>query len=83
MKGAIDRADDIGKLAQSVGTTAEELSRLQHAANLSDVSLDGLGGGLRKLSQNIVAATANATGPAADAFAALGLTMVYGLQTGP
>lgn len=75
VKSAVDRADDLGKMAQSAGVSVEALSRLEYAAKLSDVSLEGLGTGLRKLSQNMVAATTSATGPAAVAFAALGISV--------
>lgn len=75
IKGAADRADNFGKLAQKVGATVEGLSRLEHAAALSDVSLDELGTGLRKLSENMVAARSKGT-PAATAFQALGVSVV-------
>lgn len=73
MDSAIDRFDAMGKAAQKVGVTVEALSRLNYAAQLSDVSLDQLTGGLIKLSANM-AKVAAGQGPAA-AFAALGISV--------
>jgi uncharacterized phage infection (PIP) family protein YhgE len=72
---AVDRADDIGKMAQRVGLGTEALSRLEYAAKLSDVSLDQLGTGLKQLSKNMAAA-ATGNGTAAAAFNALGVSVV-------
>lgn len=49
IKSAIDRADELSKAAQKIGVTTESLSRLAYAADLSDVSLEQLQGGLGKL----------------------------------
>lgn len=51
VKSAIDRADELGKAAQKIGVTTESLSRLAYAADLSDVSLEQLQGGLAKLTK--------------------------------
>lgn len=75
IKGAIDNADELGKSAQKVGVTVEELSRLKYAAELSDVSLDGLSGGLKKLGVNLADVAGGGTGKAAEAFAALGISV--------
>ncbi|WP_230681798.1 hypothetical protein, partial [Streptococcus pneumoniae] len=53
--------------------TVEALSRLEYAAKLSDVSLEGLTGGLQKLSKGMADA-AGGKGPAA-AFKALGIAV--------
>lgn len=73
VKGAIDHADALGKAAQKAGVTVEALSRLEYAAKLSDVSLEGLTGGLQKLSKGMADA-AGGKGPAA-AFKALGIAV--------
>jgi hypothetical protein len=54
-KAAIDFSDNIGKMAQKVGMTTEELSKLTYAAKLSDVSLSELQVGVQQLSKNMEA----------------------------
>jgi hypothetical protein len=73
VKGSIDHADALSKTAQKAGVATEALSRLEFAAKLSDLSLDQLAGGLQKLSRNMVDVATGSTGPAAAAFAALGI----------
>lgn len=73
-KASIDAADELGKMSQKVGVGVEALSGLKYAAELSDVSLEALGGSLKKLSVN-AADTAKGTGEARDAFAALGINV--------
>lgn len=51
-KAAIDSADRIYQLSLRTGETAENLSRLDYAAMLSDLSLEGLTNGLKFLSRN-------------------------------
>lgn len=75
IKDAVDTFDDMGKAAQKVGVTVEALSRLNYAASLADVSFEGLQTGLGKLSQNLAAVAMGGTGPAATAFAALGISV--------
>ncbi len=65
-KAAINYADNIGKMAQKIGMTTEELSKLNYAAKLSDVSLGELQMGLQQLSKNMEAG--------ADGLAALGIS---------
>jgi hypothetical protein len=67
-------ADEMGKMAQKVGISVEELSSLKVAADLSDVSMEALSAGLGKLSKNIVAA-AQGTGEARQQFDALGISV--------
>lgn len=75
VRHAANHADELGKTAQKVGVTVEALSRLEWAAKLSDVSLEELSGGLGKLSRAMVDVAAGSTGPAASAFAALGISV--------
>ena len=75
VKGSLDQADEMVKTAAKVGLTVEELSKLKHAADLSGVSLDGLSGGLRKLSQNLVATAEGGSNEAAKAFQRLGISV--------
>jgi hypothetical protein len=74
VKGAIDEADKLGKLAQSVGVPVEELSALKHAADLSGVSLETLGKGLGRLSRNMVEAAQGLQTPK-RAFDILGISI--------
>jgi len=53
-KSAADTVDELGKLSQKVGINVEALSGLKFAAQLSDVSLDQLGQGLKQLSKFMV-----------------------------
>lgn len=53
IKGAIDAADQINKLSQRTGVAAEQLSQLQFAAKLSDVSTESLTSGIKKLNLSI------------------------------
>lgn len=75
IKGAIDHADELGKTAQKIGLSVEALSRLEYAAKLSDVSLEGLSTGVRKLSQNMAAIASGTKGGAATALASLGIAV--------
>lgn len=74
VKQQIDLADSTGKMAQKVGISVEELSKLQYAAKLADVDTAQLQVGLVKLSRGMVEA-ANGTGQAQNAFAALGVNI--------
>jgi len=75
VKKAIDNADRMSELAQSVGLSVEALSRLGFAAKMSGTDLDGLSGGLKRLSANMATVAAGGTGPASAAFAALGVSV--------
>lgn len=75
-KAAIDHADEISKAAQKIGFSVEALSRLEYAAELSDVSLDQLTGGLKKLAVGMNETAETGKGKAAGAFRALGVAVV-------
>ncbi len=70
---AINQFDEMGKAAQRTGVAVEALSQLKYAADLSDVSFQQLTGGLQRLSKGIAEVAAGSNGPAAMAFAALGV----------
>ena len=76
VKGAVDHADEIGKLSQKVGVSVEALSRMEYAASLADVSIESLGTGLRKLGQNMSELANGGIGPARTALDALGVSVV-------
>lgn len=75
VKGAIDHADELSKTAQKIGVATEALSRLEWAAKLSDVSLEQMSTGLRKLSQNMLEVSQGRGAQAESSFAALGISV--------
>jgi len=72
VKRAIDTADNMGKAAQKVGVTTEELSKLEYAAKLANVSSGELQSSLMRLTKGMSDA-AQGTGEAQKGFAALGI----------
>lgn len=81
-KSTIDAADNLNKLSQRVGVSVENLSKLQYAAKLSDLSTDQLGDGLRRLAVNLQAA-GRGSGEAIEAFRALGFSQRELLNLSP
>jgi hypothetical protein len=71
---AINRMDDLGKTAQKIGIPVEELSKLEYAAKLSDVSLESLTSTLSKFSKNIAEVGAGGQNDAGAALKALGIS---------
>ena len=67
VRGQLNDIDRLAKSAQQIGIPVEHLSQLQHAAELSGVSMEELETGLRRLSQNMV--------QDADKFEALGIAV--------
>lgn len=72
IKGAIDMADEMGKMSQKVGISVESLSVLKYAGELADVSLEQLGIGMKQLSKNMMEAATGGKDQVA-AFKALGV----------
>jgi hypothetical protein len=66
-KAALNYADSISKVSQKVGMTTEELSGLNYAAKLSDVSMGQL--------QSSLGIMARKMGDSADSFQALGVSL--------
>lgn len=73
VKSAVDAADEMSKAAAKIGVPIETLSRLKYAADLSDVSFEGLQTGLGILSRNMVKFGDGSTG-AVKAFENLGVS---------
>lgn len=71
-KGIVDQADNFNKLAQRTGIATEALSELSAAAQLSDVSQEGLSDALRKLAVNMADAAGGGK-EAAASFKAIGV----------
>ncbi|MFN3312937.1 MAG: phage tail tape measure protein, partial [Hyphomonas sp.] len=55
MRGQLNAADDMGKLAQKIGIPVDELSRLKHAADMSGVSMGSVQGAVMRLSRAMAA----------------------------
>lgn len=72
VKQSIDAADAASKMAQSLGLSTEEMTRLQYAAGMSGVENEALSTGLSKLAKT-AADAASGSGAAADAFRAIGV----------
>lgn len=75
MKNTIDDMDKLSKSSQRLGVPIEQLSSLQYAAQLADVSFESLSKAVVKLSKNMVDAASKPTGDAAKAFTALGVSV--------
>lgn len=74
IRKTIDEADELSKAAQKFGVPIDELSKLKYVADLSGVSMEGLGNGIRKLSQNMQDFANGGNSKAAQAFTALGIS---------
>ena len=74
VRNVANTADALGKLSTRTGVAVEDLSRLQYAASLSDVSTEQLSGGITRLSRNMSDAAAG-TGEAGKAFEAMGISV--------
>ena len=70
----LNAADAISKLSQRTGVAAPELDKFRKVAELSDTSIESLSKAFPTLAKNVTDA-ANGTGPAADAFAQLGIKL--------
>lgn len=75
VRGTINEADKMGKMAQSIGVPVAELSRLKHAADLSGVSIDQLAVGMRTLSRNMNDVAQGGGKQAGQAFSRLGVSI--------
>ena len=74
IKDAIDLADSFNKLSQKTGIAVSELSKLNYAAGLSDVTTESLANGIKKLNV-AVSAAANGSKEQANVFKALGISI--------
>lgn len=75
VKSGINEADKLNKLSQSIGIPVDELSKLKYAGDLADVSLESLGKSTVKLSKAMIEVAGGGTGPAKQAFDALGISV--------
>lgn len=74
VKGAIDLADELNKLSQRTGFSAESLSQWRYAAKLADVSNETLSKSVRDLNKSIAQGLAGDKEKLAN-FSALGITL--------
>ena len=74
IKSQIDAADALNDLSERTGIATDQLSKLQYAAKLSDVSSESLSSNLIRLNKAI-AETARGTGEAQNAFSAMGISV--------
>lgn len=74
-KSVIDTADGLNKLSQRAGIAVDTLSAYQYAGKLADVTNEELATSFKKLNQNIAAA-ARGEKEQADAFKAIGVSVV-------
>src|SRR5262245_12634262 len=72
---AIESLDAIGKAAQKVGITVEQLSELSHAASLADVSTEQLTTSMVRFAKAVEQAERGAITPATDALTAMGISV--------
>jgi hypothetical protein len=75
MQHTIDDMDKLSKSSQKLGIPIEQLSALQYAASLADVSFETLSKSVAKLSKTMVEAASKPTSEAAKAFTALGVSV--------
>lgn len=71
---SVNRMDDLGKAAQKVGIPVDEFSKLEYAARLSDVSLEGLTTALGRFSRNLAEISGGANNDASAAINAMGIS---------
>ena len=76
VKSGLENVDAQAKLAKQLNTTSADLAKVKRAFDLAGVSQEQLRSGTRALT-NRLSQAAQGTGPAADAFEKLGLSLEY------
>ena len=74
-KKSLDAADSMSKLSQRTGVAAPMLDKFRQAAELSDTSIQSLEKAFPNLARGIDDAVVKGTGPAAEAFTRLGVSL--------
>ena len=72
-KDNLDAADAMSKMSQRTGVAAPMLDKFRKVAELSDTSIESVGKGMKTLASNMADVATKGTGPAAEAFNALGI----------
>ena len=80
VRSVADAGDQLQKLSTKTGATVEELSKLQYAASLSDLSNEDLGASLVKLNK-VMGEVADGSKTATEALARFGIAPESGLST--
>jgi putative NIF3 family GTP cyclohydrolase 1 type 2 len=75
LRSVVNEADEMGKAAQKVGLTVEELSGLAYTAGLAGIEFNELQSGLVKLTKAMSDVASGAGGDAKLAFDALGISV--------
>lgn len=78
ISSAATYGEEMAVLHEKTGMSVEDLSRLQYAANLSEVSFDALTLGLQKLARTMEEAASTKTSMAAQAFERLHIQITNG-----
>ena len=71
---SLTRMDDLGKAAQKIGIPVDQLSKLEYAAKLSDVSLESLTTTLARFSRQLSEISAGGQNDAGAALRAIGVS---------
>ena len=74
---SLDAADSVGKLAQKLGLTSEQLSEYQYAAHFSAISTADLNAGLGAMIRRLNNFQRDGSGAAAKSLKALGISADY------
>lgn len=73
--GFVELADNVGKTSRSLGVSSTDLQRLRFAGQRAGLSIEQVDKSLGILTKQLEDARAKGTGPAADAFKTLGLSI--------
>lgn len=74
IRAAVDHMDEMGKAAQKIGIPVEQLSGLEYAARLADVSLEGLSSNLSKFNRSLAEIAGGGKNDAGAALNAIGVS---------
>ncbi len=73
LKSSVDHMDELWKTSQKIGIPVAELSKLEYAAKLSDLSLEDLTTSMKKFNVQLYELAGGGTNKAGDAMKALGV----------
>lgn len=73
LQATINRLDDLNKVSQKIGIPVEQLSGLEYAAKLADISVEGLQTSMKKLSVGLADFASGGKSDAAEALKAMGI----------
>jgi len=76
LKSSINHMDELGKAAQKIGMPVDELSKLEYAAKLADVSLEQLEVSIGRFSKSLAEIAGGGSNDAGAALKAMGISAV-------